>query len=102
MIQAIHRQTVKARKEYYDDGWEFIDEWIRDGCCVGSFSRPRKITFAEGRILVSHRRRLQPQKIFKGDIYERQFNEYDGDTFTFRMNKALFEIACKYDLFPEL
>ena len=100
-VCVIHRKVTKAKKEYNDDGWEWIKEWIDDGCCVGTYRKPQKITFAEGRILVAHRNKPKPHKILPGEVYQHQFNKMDGDTYTFRMNQKLYEIACKYDLFPE-
>lgn len=99
MITVIHRETVKARKEYYDDGWEFVKEWLDDHGSLG----PKKLTFAELRTLGKYRmEELKGSKILKGQFYERQFNSYDGQTYTWRMKKDLYDIACKYDLFPDV
>lgn len=101
-ITVIHSTTQTARKEYFDDGWEFIKEWIDEGLWGGDvIGKQKKITFAEARILVKHRNRPKPYKILPGDMYERQFNNYDGQVYTWRMNRQLYELACKYDLFPE-
>jgi hypothetical protein len=102
-LQVIHSTAQKARKTYHDDGWEFISEWISGGCYVGTFRRPQKITFGEARILVGYKKdNKRAYKILPGDMYQRQFNSCDGDTFTFRMKQDLFTMACKYDLFPEI
>lgn len=101
-VTGIHRTAPIARKEYNDDGWEFINEWIVGGCCVGTFKHPMKITFAEARLCVAFKNRPKPWRILKGDRYERQFNSYDGHTYVWRMNKKMYDLACKYDLFPEI
>lgn len=103
-LTIIHHQVTTARKQYADDGWEFIDEWISGGCCVRRHCLDtRRITFSEGRILVSYRNGQKNGGVIeKGDRYVRQFNNYDGDVYTWRMKEELYNIACKYDLFPEL
>lgn len=102
-LTVIQSKTYKAKNEYVDDGSEYIEEWIGGGCYVGRRNgKERRITFAEGRVLVKYRKdKRHLRRIYKGDLYERQFNNMDGDVFTFRMKKDLFDICCKYDLFPE-
>jgi len=39
--------------------------------------------------------------ISKGEVYVRQGNIYDGSKYTFIADKGMFEIFCKYDLWPE-
>lgn len=98
MVECIQSTTQKARKVYNDDGWEFIKQWMDDGCWVEKgYPKP---TFSELRVLVMHKNKPRPFKIEIGEIYERQFNKMDGDVYTYRMNKQLFEIAAKFDLFP--
>lgn len=99
MITVIHHTTQKARKEYCDDGYEYIRNWIDGGCYAG---HGKKITFAEARILVAHRQKPKPYMILPGETYVRQFNSIYGDTCTFRMNEQLYKLCCKYDLWPEL
>lgn len=106
MLEVIGNKTHVARKEYYDDGWEFMGEWISSGCYIGTpywYKGPRKhITFAEGRILVKYRKdRKAGNRIYPGQLYQRQFNKYDGQVYYWRMKKDLYDIACKYELFPE-
>lgn len=101
-VKVIHSARSKARIEYYDDGWDYIQGFISEGCYVPGphiGSPPNKITFAEGRILVAHKNRPNPHKILKGERYVRQFNEMDGELYIFRMNEELYKMACKYSLF---
>ena len=106
MIDVISNTTQKAKKEYYDDAWDFIQEWISGGCWVHGErnNSPRKhITFTEGRFLAKVRRgEIKGSKILVGQEYVRQFNKYEGDTYTWRTKKEFYDLASKYDLFPEI
>lgn len=100
MIQIIHRSTYKAKRVYEDDGSEFISEFINERCYIGLKT---KLNFTELRIMVRCRKeRDYLNKIMPGQLYERQFNEFEGQTYTWRMKKELYDIACKYHLFPEI
>ena len=90
----IHMGTHTARRNYTDDGWDYIDMWISNGC--------DGISFTDARILVKYRKAPYRININKGDKYVRQFNIQDGETFVFRMNKQLYDIAVKYDLFDAI
>ena len=97
--QIIHRSTSIARKEYYDDGWEYIQEW--EGDLLKGIKLP--LPFSERRMLVTYKTRMKlPYKIFKGELYERQFNTYDGLPYVWRTKKIFYDFLCKYDLFPDL
>lgn len=85
-VQVIHQGVHKARKTYECGLAEFF----------GDVEFPRGMKFSEIRQLVVYRR--SRKKILKGDTYIRQFNIYEGDTYTWRANKAIFDIFCKYDL----
>jgi hypothetical protein len=103
MVEVISSTEHKAKKVYNDDCWEFISEWIGEGCPVGTIKKPEKITFSEARMLVKYRRDYKSAgKIQIGQVYVRQFNKYEGDAYTWRAKKELYELACKYDLFPEI
>lgn len=97
-VTVIHSGTFKARKTYNDDGWDTIQEF--DGPSLGD----PKLTFAEKRTLVKYRRwkGQQPHKILPGQMYERQFNNMDGDVYTWRTKKEFFDLMSKYDLFPDI
>lgn len=104
MIEVISDGVFKAKKEYRDDAWEFIQEWIDSGCPVyndNSYKRGH-ITFAEGRFLVQVRNHtITPHRIKPGQMYRRQFNKMDGDTYTFRAKVEFFDLCSKYELWPE-
>lgn len=106
MIEVIRESVQKAKKEYRDDGWEFIQEWLGEGCPVYKDSNYRErghLTFAEARYLVQIRNRtILPHKILPGQLYRSQFNKYDGDTYTYRTKEEFFQLCSKYDLWPEL
>lgn len=81
-VQVIHR----ARRSYDCDLAGF----------VGDVNFPRGMKFSEIRQLIIYQRNRR--KILKGDTYVRQFNILEGDTYTWRANKAIWDIFCKYDL----
>lgn len=89
MARVISQTEQKARKDYVCDLGE----------TVGDTEFPKGMTFAERRILVRYQQKRR--RILKGEMYIRQFNELEGDTYTFIMDKGMYEIFCKYDLFPE-
>lgn len=89
----IHIGTYTARQIYIDEGWEYINEWINNGC--------DGVSFSDGRVLVNYKNSMSYIRINinNGDKYVRQFNIQDGETFVFRMKKDLYDIAVKYGLF---
>lgn len=97
-ITVIHSETLKARKAYYDDGWDMIQEF------EGPMMKDPKLTFAEKRMLVKYKRwkGTFSAKILPGQLYVRQFNNMDGDTYVWRTKKEFFDLANKYDLFPDI
>jgi|SRR6187551_1649941 len=100
-VTVIHKTDAIARKEYHDDAWDFIQEWIDGGCWIEDKLNP--LSFSEKRLLVQYRNRtLKGHRIIKGEKYHRQFNSYDGDTYVWRAKKIFYELACRYDLFPEI
>lgn len=105
MIEVIRSTVQKARKEYYDDGWDTIQDWIGDGCPVYIGQRMERghLLFSEARFLVKVRQRLiTGHKILNGQIYRSQFNKYDGTTYYWRTKEEFYKLMCKYDLFPEI
>lgn len=104
MLDIIRSTTQKAKKEYHDDGWEEISEWISGGCeTYDSRNKQISIPFSELRLVVKFRNdKKAGGKINIGDEYVRQFNKYEGQTYTWRTKKVFFEWFEKYDLFPEL
>lgn len=96
-IKVINHAEHIARKEYRDDGWEWFSEWINYGCHTGD----KKLTFSEGRAIIKARDSEKPYMIKPGDKYVSQFNKYEGSVYTWRMKFDLYEIACKYNIFPE-
>jgi len=94
-IEVIYNDVHKARKIYFDDGWEDINEWMRSG--YYSF---KKIEGMD-QLILEEMADNQPSRIQPGQLYQRQFNKYEGDAEVWRTKKFFYEIMCKYDLFPE-
>ena len=91
MIQIIHSSNQKARKKYIDDSWLFLKE------CDGYFPGA---TFAELREMV--RVRNNGGYIMPGDMYLRQFNSYDGDTWTYRASPILHQYCWRTGMYDNL
>lgn len=104
MIEVIRNTTQKAAKEYYDDGWEAISEWINGGCHVWGKTVGTRghLTFSDARYLVQIRNRtIVPHKILPGQRYRSQFNKYEGQTYKWRTKEEFYQLCVKYDLWPE-
>jgi hypothetical protein len=105
MVEVINNCVRKARKEYYDDGWDIIQEWIRNGCYIEpqrGIKPVKRITFSEGRFLIKVRRgEIVGHKILPNQLYQYQFNKMDGDAYYWRTKKEFYELICKYELWPD-
>lgn len=116
-VQVIHSTAQIARKEYYNDGRDDFMEWIRGGMFIGYHQKkisteyggyswindiawPKKLPFCDLRIIVQMR--AEDYRIKNGTLYRRQFNSYDGDAYTWRSREDMYQLMCKYDLFPEV
>ncbi len=88
--EVLHQSITKARKQYDCDLAWFIYDIEFSHC---------KMSFSELRILAEYK--INNKKIMKGDIYIRQFNKKDGDVFTFRAKKDVWDLLNKYDLLFE-
>lgn len=94
MVECIHHSIHKARKQYYDDAYEWIEQFIQyknyQDC---------KIPFGEMRVLAKFRTdRKWALKIMPGQVYESQFNKMEGQAFYFRL-KIEFKVFFKYGVF---
>ena len=89
MVEVIHSSEPIARKDYPCEASYFI----REGGTLDY------MTFSEKRVFA--RAKSQAFKIIKGQKYMRQFNKYEGDTYTFRAIPEVHSICAKYDLYPE-
>lgn len=99
MTQIIHNSTQKARKQYDDDAYWLICEFVDD---ISHLGLRKKFSFAELRLMVTiKQRRPEARYIMPGDSYVRQRNKMDGDIFTFKAKEAFHDFCCKYDLYPE-
>jgi hypothetical protein len=100
MVEVIKSSKHKAKKEYDDDGWEYIQQWVDEGCPIQFHTG--HLTFAEARYLVQVRNRSVPtNKILPGQSYISQFNKMDGYTYTFRTKEQFYDLCRKYSLWPE-
>lgn len=96
MIDIISHTIQVAKKEYFDDGWELVSEWN------GYVPPKAKITFADKRLLVKWRNNYKAMgRIYPGQSYVRQFNKMDGDTYTWRTKKEVYDFCSKFSLFDE-
>lgn len=100
MGEIIKHTIRKAAKDYYDDGWDYIEGFISERGDTGI--KGMKICFSDARILVwaKENRRLA-MKILKGDPYIHQVNKMDGQVYTFRIKQLFHEIVVKYKLYSE-
>jgi hypothetical protein len=106
MVEVIRSTTHKAKNEYNDDGWEYIRDWVDEGCPIQlgrcANSPTGHLTFKEARYLVLVRNRsITPHKILPGQVYISQFNKMDGYTYTFRTKIEFYDLCRKYNLWPE-
>lgn len=93
MAYSISTTLQRARKDYRDDSAEFI---------IDSLPYPRKrerLTFTEWRAIA--KLKANGWKILKGQVYEKQFNNIDGDVCTFKTLPDIGKICSKYKLYPE-
>lgn len=98
-VTVINSRKSTAKKNYPDDGWDIIQEWIADGCWFDK-KREKPMTFSEKRLLVGLKNN-NPSFIKRGQTYQYQFNSMDGTTYTWRTKSFFFELMCRYKLFPE-
>lgn len=94
MLEIISTSEHVAKKEYNCDSSEWLLEYVRDEGRL-----PRKITFAEKRLLVIAQR--EKFKILPGAKYIRQAGKYDY-FYVVRMRPEIHKICCKYELYPEV
>jgi hypothetical protein len=93
-VKNISRGEVKnARRDYYCMASDFIRE------CILANRYDYKLTFTEWRKIIAMREKNW--KIPKGEPYIWQFNNQDGEIFTFKANKEMHDICAKYDLYGE-
>ena len=93
MITVIREETIKkARKDHSCDACVFLRENI------GELDKGT-LTFSELRAVA--RAKANGYKIKKGESYKSQFNEMDGDVYTFKYIPEISAICFKYNLYPE-
>jgi hypothetical protein len=105
MITVIYSGTYKAKREYDDEAFWFVNQFVEDGCkgtgrTIKDIIKP---SFAEYRVLVKFRHDQEyARKIKPGQAYVRQFNETGGYLYTYRAKKELHDIAVKFKLYNDL
>lgn len=116
-VVVIHESAQVARKDYYNDGRDDFMEWVGGGMFIGyhqekiqteygghpwinDISQPKKLPFSDLRIIVQMRR--EDYRIKKGSVYRRQFNSFDGYAYTWRTREDMYQLMCKYNIFPEI
>jgi len=90
MVECIRSTVSRSKKERYCDLSEH----------VGNIDFPRgKLSFTELRTLsIYHRNK---RRIMLGDLYVSQFNKYQGDHYTWRAHKGIYDLLNRHGLFPE-
>lgn len=95
-MTVISETVHKARKIHTDDGWEEIYNWAQN-----NFGCNSVVHELDKQAAKQYLARKNSYHIHIGDVYVRQFNKYDGDIYIFKMNKEMYELAVKYELFQE-
>lgn len=99
-VDVIRESIQKARKEYCDDGLEWIDQYISDKGWSDGWLGGLKPSFADFRILVwIKNNRKEASRIFPGQRYISQFNNQDGEVFTYRTKTIFHDICVKLKLY---
>jgi hypothetical protein len=91
-VRNISTNIVRARKDYHDDSTEFLDGILdyRPRIKVG-------LTFTEWRQIAQLK--ANRWRILKGQLYERQYNVMDGQTYTFKTLPEIAKICQKLNLY---
>jgi threonine aldolase len=93
MAYNIHTSVYKARKNYRDDSADFIIEamdWIRTG---------GELSFSELRAIAALK--ANNWQILKGQIYEKQFNSYEGQVYNFKTLPEIGKLCSRHGLYGE-
>ncbi len=93
MNEYISHSYPVARKEYHDDSYEWIMNWL-EGCG----RRGTKMTFSELRWIVQ---RKYDWKIHKGEKYRKYTGKYDGEIYTTRESIKGAEVCKRLNLYQE-
>lgn len=93
MVQLIAAQARKARKDHHDDSAEFILEALDYLRSCG------KLKFGELRAIAELK--ANNWKIKRGQVYTKQFNKTEGQTYTFKTLPIILKICIKYKLYGE-
>ena len=103
MVTTIKESTHKAKKLFRDNGFEDFREYFMERAYryIPSHWGREKLrdqlpTFSELKAVLSVLKKEKAWLIKPGDVYVYQFNTQDGDTWTWRMNKVLYDFACKH------
>lgn len=86
-MTVLNNRVLKARKIYYDNGLEQVENAID----ILNFS---------DRMYIYKLKKKRGYKIQIGETYLRQIGVYEG-FYTFRTTPKIFDIICKYKLFPD-
>lgn len=86
-------KIYKARKDHNDDSaFSIVESMHYIRTC-------KKLTFTEMRAIAELKANVW--KIKKGQLYEAQFNEMDGECYTFKTLPAISKICQKLKLYEE-
>lgn len=89
----ISTRLVIARKDHHDDSYEFIEPILHERFYGSKWQLP----FTEWRSIA--KLKANGWKIKKGQLYERQYNIQDGDTYTFKSLPEIVKICEKLEAY---
>jgi hypothetical protein len=93
-VRNICTKIYKARKDHNDDSAFLIVE------ALDYIRSCKRLTFTEMRAIAELKANVW--KIKKGQLYEAQFNEMDGEIYTFKTLPAIAAICRKLRLYDEI
>lgn len=91
MVENISERVQTARKDYHDDSAEFIQEALD---WLAFHALPNELA-------AIHELKENNWMIKKGQIYLKQWNKQDGETFTYRTLPSMSKICQKYNLWED-
>ena len=98
------RKEVKAKKDYFNDAYHCFDWMLTIDANGKEIPHPvdvESLKMAPGDVAEIQKAIDCKWRIMPGEIHQYQSGIYENRFYTNRISSALYEIICKYDLFPE-
>lgn len=89
----ISTAIFKARKDYHDDSYEWLEPFLHERL----YGSRWQLSFSDWRTIA--KLKANGWKIKKGQVYERQYNVQDGETYTFKSLPEIVKICQKLDAY---